>query len=77
MHPFYLNDYINRVIRDTNNDKLFITQGVQSIYTKISLRHKNELQWRIVELANAADEYLLRLKNLEQELDKAHESTKI
>jgi hypothetical protein len=77
MHPFYLNDYITRVIRDLKNDKLFITQGIQSTYKALNAKHRVELQWCVVEAANAADALERALVNLEKELEKAHASTKI
>ena len=73
MHPYYLNDYINKLISQLKSDMDFLAQGLHSTYKLSSKRDATNLQWIMAGTKNAAEELQKKLKELEQELEKLND----
>jgi hypothetical protein len=73
MHPYYLSDFINRLISQLKSDTEFLTQGLHSTYKLSSKRDTTNLQWNMVAVKNASDILQQKLKELEQEINKVHD----
>lgn len=73
MHISYLNDFIKNVLSALDKDVTILAQTIGTLYEGMSKKDAVELQWCLVELKNAHEEYSRKLRNLDRELEKVEQ----
>jgi len=73
MPPFYLNDYINKLISQLKSDVEFLSQGLHSTYKVASKRDVTNLQWQMAATKNSALDLQHKLEELDKEIEKLND----